>query len=346
MRLKHYIGLDMHTSHTTLEAQTRGGQVIRRLDLPTESHVLIKAVKEIAGPRGVVIEESTLADWACRLLRPFANEVVVCDPRHNKLVAGGDKDDSVDPGKLAELYRLNSLRSVHHPERRSAMDQRRWVWLYHDQVALLVAAKNKIKASYRFHGVRYGLEDVYSVSARTRWLSSLPSRAARRQMELLYRNLDQLDAERHRLAYRLKRSAARNPVVKRFLEIPGYGPVFAMTFWVIVDTPWRFQTVQKLWKYAGLGLERNKTGKAKPGRPHTNGPIHLNFHCNRRLKNVAKGVATSAMRRRDNAFSEVYERLVAHGTSAANARLTVARKALSVPWAMWKRGERYRSDLI
>ena len=160
------------------------------------------------------------------------------------------------------------------------------------------------------------------------------------------RNLDQLQAERYKLANRLKRTAARHPVVKTFLEIPGYGPVFAMTYWVIVDTPWRFQTVRKLWKYAGLGLERNKTGQAKPGKPFTNGPVHLNFHCNHRLKNVAKGVAISAVRRRDNAFSEVYERLMAQGTPASNARLTVARKALSVPWAMWKRGEPYRSDLI
>ena len=35
MKLKHYIAMDVHCSHTTLEAQTRGGRVIRRLDLPT-----------------------------------------------------------------------------------------------------------------------------------------------------------------------------------------------------------------------------------------------------------------------------------------------------------------------
>jgi len=165
-------------------------------------------------------------------------------------------------------------------------------------------------------------------------------------MELLYRNLDQLEAERYKLADRLARTAARHPVVKTFLEIPGYGPVYATTFWVIVDTPWRFKTVQKLWTYAGLGLERNKSGLAKAGKPHSNGPLHLNFFCNRRLKSVAMGVATSALRAGGNPLAEVHERLVAQGTSASNAKLTVGRKALAVPWAMWKRGERYRSDLI
>ena len=153
MTLRHYIAMDMQYSHTTLEAQTRAGHVVRRLDLATGAKVLIDAVKSIAGPCGVVIEASTMADWGFRLLKPFANEIVICDPRRNKRVSDGDKDDSVDPGKLAARYRLGALRAVHHPERRSMMDQRRWVWRYHDQVELTVAAKNKIKAAYRFHGV-------------------------------------------------------------------------------------------------------------------------------------------------------------------------------------------------
>ena len=94
------------------------------------------------------------------------------------------------------------------------MDQRRWVWLYHDQVELVVASKNKIKAAYRSHGVRYAQEDVYRKETRPLWLARLPSRAARCQMELLYRNLDQLGVERYRLANRIERIATRHPVVK------------------------------------------------------------------------------------------------------------------------------------
>jgi hypothetical protein len=37
--------------------------------------------------------------------------------------------------------------------------------------------------------------------------------------------------------------------------------------------------------------------------------------------------------------------LVSQGVSPANAKSTVTRKALRVPWAMWKRGERYRANL-
>ena len=54
-------------------------------------------------------------------------------------------------------------------------------------------------------------------------------------------------------------------------------------------------------------------------------------------QNVALGVATIAITKaRQNPFSEAYERLVSKGVSSANAKSTVARKALRVPWVMWK----------
>ena len=93
----------------------------------------------------------------------------------------------------------------------------------------------------------------------------------------------------------------------------------AMTFWVVLDTPWRFNTVRKLWTYAGLGLERNKSGLPKAGKPNSNGPQHLNRQYNRRLKNVAKGVATTVIGMGNNPFAQVFERLVAQGTSPSNA---------------------------
>jgi transposase len=320
--------------------------VVTRQDLSTETQALIKSVKGIRGPRGLVVEECNLADWAYRTLRPYVDEIIVCDPRHNRLVAQGDKDDSVDPGKLCELYRLNGLRGVHHPQQRKALDLRRWVWLYHDQVELVVAAKNKLKAMYRYHGIRYGRRDVYRRKEREAFLKELPSRASRQQMEQLYKNLDVVEEDYWKLNARLDRMARRHPVVKTFLKIPGYGPIYALTFYTIVDTPWRFKDIGKLWAYGGLGIQRRKTGKAKPGKPQSNGPEHLNWPCNFRLKNVAMGVATVAITKaHKNPFSDTYERLVSQGVSPANAKSTVARKALRVPWAMWKRGEPYRADL-
>jgi transposase len=41
-------------------------------------------------------------------------EVVVCDPRRNKLLTEGSKGDKADARKLAELLRTRLVRSVWH----------------------------------------------------------------------------------------------------------------------------------------------------------------------------------------------------------------------------------------
>ncbi len=52
-----------------------------------------------------------MAGWLYRNLKDNVDDLVVCDPRRNKLIAcDGDKDDSIDAGKLAGLLRGGFLR--------------------------------------------------------------------------------------------------------------------------------------------------------------------------------------------------------------------------------------------
>ncbi len=80
MKLRTLCAMDLHHIHTTFEAQTVGGQVLCRKDLPTERRHLLEMVQSVPGPAGVVIEESPMADWVLRTIQPFVAEVVVCDP--------------------------------------------------------------------------------------------------------------------------------------------------------------------------------------------------------------------------------------------------------------------------
>ena len=311
-------------------------------DVATEPTYMIEALKAVRGPKGVVIEEGPMADWVMRVVQPYVSEVIVCDPRRNRLICDdGDKSDSIDTTKLIELYRLGSLRRVHHPHRQSMMDLRAWVWTYHDQVGLVTAAKNKLKAAFRAAGVQYSQGNVYAPAERSAWLGRLPRSSVRRRMEVLYGNLDDLHARRDSLAKRVDRIARRHPVAKTFLALPGYGPVRALTFLAIVDTPFRFLTPQKLWRYGGLARRQAQSGV----------PGHVKLgrdpRYNRRLKDVAEGAAMQALAPdAGNPFVVVYERMVRNGLKESLARLTVARKMLSVPWGMWKGGTKYDPDLV
>jgi transposase len=334
--------MDLHHKHTVIEAQSSKGAVLLHRDGPTEPSYLITAVKTVGGPKGVVIEEGPMADWAMRVVQPYVDEVIVCDPRRNRLIVDdGDKTDHIDPGKLIELYRLRALRPVHHPRHQSMMDLRAWVWTYYDQVELVTAAKNKIKAAYRMAGVQYAGMDVYLPKQRASMLAKLMRPSARERIGILYENLDDLAARRERLHVRLVRIAERHPVTKRFLAIPGYGPIRAMTFLTIVDTPFRFPTPQKLWRYGGLGLREVQSGDPDSGRKR---PAR---QYNRRLKAVARGAMERALSLEDgNPFELLYKRLLRRGSKESLARLSVARKILSVPWGMWKGGTEYDPALV
>lgn len=342
LKLRSYIALDLHHSHTVIEAQTARGAVLLQRDVATEPSFLREAVRAVRGPKGVVVEEGPMADWAMRVIEPYVNEVIICDPRRNRLITqDGSKSDDLDAGKLAELYRLGCLRAVHHPRRVSMMDLRNWVWAYHDQVALVTAAKNKVKAVLRMAGIAYRGEDVYGPGQREVWLGRMPRRSAAEHLAVRYGNLDDLKARRELLHQRLCRIARRHPVTRRFLAIPGYGPIRALTFMVIVDTPFRFPRVQKLWRYGGLGLQTWQSGNPEKGH------LHPGTQYNRRLKAVAKGAAERALvTESGNPFEVVYQRLLKKGVKEPLARLTVARKMLSVPWGMWRSGQDYQPVLV
>ena len=62
----------------------------------------------------MALEETIQAGWLWEVIRPWVREVVVCDPRRNKLLQEGSKGDKPDVRKLAELLRVGLLRSVYH----------------------------------------------------------------------------------------------------------------------------------------------------------------------------------------------------------------------------------------
>ena len=59
---------------------------------PTAIPQLVRAVESVPHPRKLVIEEGPLADWLFRNLPPCVDEMIVCDPHRNALIAkDGDK---------------------------------------------------------------------------------------------------------------------------------------------------------------------------------------------------------------------------------------------------------------
>jgi transposase len=341
MKRCHYIAMDTHCTSVEVAVVTQAGRLRLKQRCPTNIPALVEVIETVPRPRIVVFEEGPLADWLLRNLAGHADEIIACDPRRNHLIAKeGDKDDPIDADKLAELARGGYLKKVHHPASLERTIFKQHLAHYYDAVRQRVRVANQAIALLRQHGVFVRQAAFAAAADRPALLRRVPESALLREnLELLWQHYDQAATRVMRLRRRLVREAGKEDVMVRWVEVPGVKWVRAATWFAYLDTPWRFRTKTKLWKYVGVGLERRGSG---------NGPMRLRL-CrlvNRRLKNVLRGATLSAVRQGKNPFADQYRRWLAQGCSPTIALRNTARSLAATLWGMWKNGNAYHPDRV
>ena len=158
-------------------------------------------------------------------------------------------------------------------------------------------------------------------------------------VQLLWRSYDAAVAEEKHLHREVVRLAKEQEVVVRWEKIPGIGWIRAMTLYAYLDTPWRFASKRKLWKYMGIGLVREHSGT---GYTH----VHVDRAANRVLKGVIIGAAETVIMHKSGELYRRYEQWCAQGQSHKNARRNVARDIATACWAMWKTGGEFDARRI
>jgi len=291
--------------------------------------VLVELLRTIPRPRYVAIEEGPLAGWLYRNLRRDADELVVCEPRRNRLIAAeGDKDDPIDAVKLAHLLRGGYVKTVHQADSLDRAVFKQHVSLYHGRVRHRVREALQTISLFRRHGVMIREKDFVQAEARKALLERLPAqRTLRDDVRLMWTGYDLATKQEERVRRRLIELAKQEEVIVRFEALPGIGWVRAATWFVIVDTPWRFATKAALGKYLGIGLERRRSGDGRE-------QVRLPYQTNRILKGIILGAARSAVAQGDNPFADQYRRWLEHGLSARLARRKVARSLAATLWGL------------
>lgn len=337
----HYLGLDAHCKESELKAVTPTGRVTHAWRGPTTIPDLKEAITAIPGPKHLAVEESAISDWLWRNLAPAVERFIICEPRRNHLVAkDGEKDDPIDAEKLAQLLRGGYLKAVHHAESFDRMVFKQHVGLYHDLVGKRVCEANRIMGYLRRYGIFVHEKAFADSKDRDAVLARMPNQpVARFNLRLLWEGYDAAAEQVKRSRRQLIQLARKEPQIRRFLELPGFSWIRAATFFVYIDTPWRFRNKSALWKYMGIGLERHRSGSG-PGR------LHVAWFANRPLKNVILGAAKSAIAAGNNPFADQYARWIDQGISCRNARRNVARSQAATLWGMWKAGSDYRPEWV
>jgi len=331
----HYIGLDVHSKNFAIAITDRDGRLLFEGQQPTSERNLRAVIATVSGAKVVALEETTVAAWVYRVLKPHAQRVIVCDPRRNELIAkSGHMTDAQAARQLADLARGKFIKPVHHPVDEGRQAFRELVQSYHQLSRELVRVKNQLKAKLRQQGIPCAGSDVYQPHQRAFWLAQVKHEDVRFQVAMMMDTVAHLTEQKIAYLQRLKQRAKAFPEIAAFQALAGIGLVHAATFAALVDEPQRFANKKRLWSYCGLGIaQRSSDGMSSPP--------HLNRNGNRLLKCVAKSAAQMAVRHDDNPFARQYQRLLANGVKSTNAQLTVARAIIATMYAMWRKGEAY-----
>src|SRR5258705_13103994 len=125
----YYVGMDVHSASIRILGLNGAGKVAMESVIETGAERVRGFLKQLRSKVYVTFEEGTQANWLHDVVRPLVTEAVVCDPRDNKLLQSGNKNDRADAQKLAEVLRLGALRAGHHGES-GAGALKEWVRTY------------------------------------------------------------------------------------------------------------------------------------------------------------------------------------------------------------------------
>ena len=240
---------------------------------------------------------------------------------------------------MAALHRGGFTKLVHHTKDEQHQSLKESVALYQDSRKDMVRKINQFRAAGRAYGLTIPRRAIYHPDTRQEWISRLPQILAD-QLSVMSVGLDAAIRQSNIAKKLMVKRSKPYKIISYWNPLPGMGPIRSTILFAYLDTPWRFASPKKLWKYCGMGLRNTSSGTDKHGKPNTP-QLSLYRNVNRRLKAITLGAVVSALRRADNEFSDTYERMVRDGVTPANARHTVARKLLSVMWGMWKSNTEY-----
>jgi len=255
---------------------------------------------------------------------------------------GGNKNDRIDVERLSLELRNGTLKPVFHGTP-SMLTLNELVRSYNNLVEDGTRVMQRIKAMFRARAIPTKGTAIYRPGEREQWLGKLEN-GARVRAAALFKHLEVLLELRPPAKAAMLAEARRQPGWKVLRSIPYLGPVRVAQIMAIMRTPFRFRTKRNLWPYVGLAVVTRSSadqeiveGRLRKRRrpPLTRG---LNRNHNPTLKGVFKGAANAATARPGPLY-DFYQASLARGVREELAKVTLARKIVSVTLRLWKKGE-------
>ena len=338
--MEYFAGLDVSIEETAICVVGDDGNVVLETAVETDQAAIANALERYAGRlRRVGHEAGSLSPWLHPGLRELGVPAVCLETRHVRaaLSAQRNKTDAADALGIAHIMRTGWFLETHIKSEtcyrlRLLLVQRR------NLKRKFLDLENAIRHSLKVFSIRLGKVSRGGMEKAVREAVADDAMTAG-LMDCMLRARAALWAEYLTLHKLVTQIAMSDELCSRFMEIPGIGPIAALSFRSAIDDPTRFRRSRDVAAYFGLTSKRWQSGTSidVKGRISKTGDADVR----RALYEAASAMLT---RFKGNDTIKAWGLRLAKTKCHAKARVAVARKLAVVMHAMWRDGTFYTGD--
>jgi transposase len=183
------------------------------------------------------------------------------------------------------------------------------------------------------------LEDIYHRAQSSVGLPVAANSEAVAMFRVVLKEMSHLCQLRQQLEQRAELHLNENGDFQRLKQIPGIGPILALTILAEAGDLRRFHHHRQFLKFCGLDLSTEQSGQFR-------GVTKLSKYGNARLRCAFWMAATIAIHQKENSFREKFERYIRKDPTSADrkrmAYVAIAAKMARVVYGIIKSGNEYR----
>lgn len=264
-----WVGLDLGLRQTRVCVLDERGAMLHEQDCETSLVAIKNALSAFSIDRIELIGTEAGTDiHIVRKLRAAGFPVGIFEARKASkfLEVRRNKTDAGDARGLADLARLgkNTVSQVHLKSPQS-QQLRRLLVMRKRLVMMRVAAEGVLRSQLALHGrplrATYGEGCLRrEVQTQLAQLNVDEATALRSDLAPLVDLCESLRAYVNKVTGDLEARAKANPVCRRLMEVPGVGPICALSFYSAVEDPSRFRRAGDVAAYLGLVPRRYQSG--------------------------------------------------------------------------------------
>jgi transposase len=258
---KHFVGLDASARSVNICIVDSNGQVVHERKMGVDPEAIATHIFNLAlDIERIGLEAGMLSQYLYAGLAAAALPIICVETRHMKaaLSAQLNKTDRHDARGIAQMMRVGLYKVVHV---KTPTSQRIRTVLTARQLlrTKLLDVENEVRGFLRNLGYDLGKVTARDFERRVRELAGdtdlmivvEPLLVVRRTLRDGFAQLDDL----------LVRLAREDAVCRRFMTVPGVGPLVALTFRATVDVPARFARSRAVGAHFGLTPRKHQSGE-------------------------------------------------------------------------------------